>query len=187
MRSEQSDYEYDRIDSVQYLKFISQPLACFHFFLRAGSHLCFGFLYNVQISKHCPPKTECGCLHGGVTENGHTHHPLTLRSVAVVVTVWVPIPGDPQCSAEERYNNNKDWIGDQMTSRHCLCILPPSDSCQSGPHRPFEGRTTASQENNNRRLDFIKLNELNRPAIEPLAISPVMQPPWDDPSRLTGR
>ena len=52
-----------------------------------------------------PPKTECDCLHGGVIEKGRTRNPLTLCSVPV--HVWVHIPGDPQCSAEERYNNNK--------------------------------------------------------------------------------
>ena len=47
-----------------------------------------------------PPKTECGCLHGGVTENGHARNPLTLCSAPlylhVHVQVWVHIPGDPQ-------------------------------------------------------------------------------------------
>ena len=28
-----------------------------------------------------PPKSECGCLHGGVIENGRTHNPLILCSV----------------------------------------------------------------------------------------------------------
>ena len=52
---------------------------------------------------------ECGCLHGGVIENGHARNPLTLCSVPALVhvQVWVHIPGDPQCSAEERYNNNR--------------------------------------------------------------------------------
>ena len=42
---------------------------------------------------------------GGVIENGHTRNPLTICSVPALVQVWVHIPGDPQCSAQERYNN----------------------------------------------------------------------------------
>ena len=59
-----------------------------------------------------PPKTECGCLHGGVIGNRRTrNHPLTLCSVLVLehVRMWVHIPGDPQSvnSAEgQRYKNN---------------------------------------------------------------------------------
>ena len=40
--------------------------------------------------------TTTGCLHGGVIENGRTRNPPTLRSVLVLVQVWVHIPGDPQ-------------------------------------------------------------------------------------------
>ena len=45
-----------------------------------------------------PLKTECGCLHGRVFENGGARNPLTLCSVLVLVhvQVWVHIPGDPQ-------------------------------------------------------------------------------------------
>ena len=44
-----------------------------------------------------PPKTECGCLYGGVIGNGRTRNPLTLCSVSICTcTVWVRIPGDPQ-------------------------------------------------------------------------------------------
>ena len=50
--------------------------------------------------KKNPLKTECGCLHGGVIENGHACNPLTLCSVPVLVhvhvQVWVHTPGDPQ-------------------------------------------------------------------------------------------
>ena len=50
-------------------------------------------------------------VHGLVLENGHTHNPLTLWTVLVqYVWVWVNILGDPQCSAEERYNNIHDLI-----------------------------------------------------------------------------
>ena len=44
----------------------------------------------------------------GVIENGHTHNPLTRWTLPVLVhvRVWVHILGDPQCSAEECYNNN---------------------------------------------------------------------------------
>ena len=43
-------------------------------------------------------RQECGCLHGGVIENGRTHQSLTLCSVPVLVHVgvWMFIPGDPQ-------------------------------------------------------------------------------------------
>ena len=45
-----------------------------------------------------PPKTECGCLHRGVTDNSRASNPLTLCSVPalVQVQVCVYIPGDPQ-------------------------------------------------------------------------------------------
>ena len=50
------------------------------------------------LQTHCtetPPKTECGCLHGGIKiENGRTRNPLTLWTVHV--RVWVHILGDPQ-------------------------------------------------------------------------------------------
>ena len=59
-----------------------------------------------------PPQTECGCLHGGVTENGRARNPLTLGSVPVLlhVQVWVHIPGDPQSVqlTEKRYNNSNN-------------------------------------------------------------------------------
>ena len=50
------------------------------------------------ITPNVPPKSECGCLHGGVTENGRTRNPLTLCSVPALVhvQVWVHLPGDPQ-------------------------------------------------------------------------------------------
>ena len=72
---------------------------------------------------------ECGGLHGRVFENGRIlvvvvdliyvgftevvptsgriRNPITLCSVAVLVhvQVWVHIPSDPQCSAEERYKS----------------------------------------------------------------------------------
>ena len=43
-------------------------------------------------------KTKCGCLHGRVIENGHTHDRLTLWTVRVCVhvCVWVHILCDPQ-------------------------------------------------------------------------------------------
>ena len=41
------------------------------------------------------PKTECGCLHGRVIENGCTCNPLTLSTVPVLVRVWVHLLGDP--------------------------------------------------------------------------------------------
>ena len=67
----------------------------------------------VSMSNNCccalnPLKMECGCLHGGIIENGRTSNPLTLCSASALVhvRVWVHLPGDPQeCSAEERYNN----------------------------------------------------------------------------------
>ena len=71
---------------------------------------------------HClkhPPKTECGCLQGGETENGRTGNPLTQWTVLCncihhYVQGWVHILGDPQCSAQERYyyyynNNNNNY------------------------------------------------------------------------------
>ena len=47
------------------------------------------------------------------TGRGHlsrAHNSLTLCSVPVLIhtQVWVHILGDPQCSAEERYNNSRD-------------------------------------------------------------------------------
>ena len=47
-------------------------------------------------TKDSPPKMECGCLHGGVIENSHTHNPLSLTqlTVPVLVRVWVHILGD---------------------------------------------------------------------------------------------
>ena len=42
---------------------------------------------------------------GSLLENGRTRNPFNLRSVLVHGVVH--IPGDPQCSAEERYNNNQ--------------------------------------------------------------------------------
>ena len=44
-----------------------------------------------------PPKAECGCLLGGVIENGRTGNPLTLWTAPVLVPVWVwvHILGDP--------------------------------------------------------------------------------------------
>ena len=38
-----------------------------------------------------PPKTECGCIHGGVIENGRARNTLTLWTVPVLihVRVWV--------------------------------------------------------------------------------------------------
>ena len=41
---------------------------------------------------------ECGCLCGGVIENGRTCNPVTLGSVPALVhvQVWVHILGDPQ-------------------------------------------------------------------------------------------
>ena len=101
------------------------------FYLNASSHLCFcciglcciGLCCIVlcsivlcSIALYCvllycivkfvfPPETECGCIHGGVIENGRACNALTLCSVPVLVhvQVWVHIPGNPQCSAEERY------------------------------------------------------------------------------------
>ena len=51
-----------------------------------------------SLTPRYPPKTECGCLYGGVIENGLTHNPLTLCSVPVLVhvQVWLHMPGDPQ-------------------------------------------------------------------------------------------
>ena len=45
-----------------------------------------------------PPKMECGCLHGGVIENGRTPNPLILWTVPVLVhvRVWGHILGNPQ-------------------------------------------------------------------------------------------
>ena len=74
-------------------------------FIFIGCHACNTSKPALTEIGH-PPKTECGCLHGGVIENGHTCNPLTLWTVPVLVQVWVHILGDPQCSAEERYNNN---------------------------------------------------------------------------------
>ena len=55
-------------------------------------------LLQVKLYSYYPLKMECGCLHGGVIENGHTHNPLTLwtLSVLVHVRVWVHILGDAQ-------------------------------------------------------------------------------------------
>ena len=42
---------------------------------------------------------ECGCLHGGVIENGRTRNPLTAWTVpelVLYVQVWLHIPGDSQ-------------------------------------------------------------------------------------------
>ena len=49
-------------------------------------------------SSQYSPKTECGCLYGGVIENGRARNPLTLCNVPVLVhvQVWVHVPGDPQ-------------------------------------------------------------------------------------------
>ena len=79
-------------------------------------HFCFCTPLFIPQS---PPKTECDCLHGGVIENGCTHNPLTLCSVPALihVQVCVHILGDPQCSAEERYNNNNTTV----TLIPCVC------------------------------------------------------------------
>ena len=39
------------------------------------------FVNGTQAQK--TPKTECGCVHGGVIENGRTRNTLTLGSVPV--------------------------------------------------------------------------------------------------------
>ena len=63
---------------------------------------------------------ECGCLHGGVIENGCTRNPLALWTVPVLVRVWVHILGDPQCSAGECYNNNPLFTALKMTDLQFL-------------------------------------------------------------------
>ena len=52
-------------------------------------------MIEIQVSLR---RWECGCLHGGVIENGCSRNPLTLCSVPVLVHVhvWVHILGDPQ-------------------------------------------------------------------------------------------
>ena len=51
-------------------------------------------------SGEAPSKTECGCLHDEVIENGRARTPRTLCSVPVGrrvhVQVWVHMPSDPQ-------------------------------------------------------------------------------------------
>ena len=49
-----------------------------------------------------PPKIECVCLNGGVIaiENGHTHNPLALWAVPVLVHIYIQVSvhivADPQ-------------------------------------------------------------------------------------------
>ena len=46
-----------------------------------------------------PPKTECGCLHGGVIEKSyrtHPSHPMQCTCTCTLVQVWMHIPSDPQ-------------------------------------------------------------------------------------------
>ena len=67
------------------------------------TYSCVLFLYHyLQLKLHTfslslvPPKTECGCLHGGVLENGRTRNPLTLWILLVCTymcwcTYWVTL------------------------------------------------------------------------------------------------
>ena len=74
------------------------------------------FVYHVA-----HPKTERGCLQGGVTENGRTRNPLTLWTVPVLVNVrvwfWVTLrvfsrgtlqQQQQQQQQQDNNNNNND-------------------------------------------------------------------------------
>ena len=58
-----------------------------------------------------PPKTVCGCLQGGVVENGRARNPLTLCGVPALVhvRVWVHIPGDPQGVQPRNATTTTTW------------------------------------------------------------------------------
>ena len=62
-----------------------------------------------------PQKTECGCLRGGVIDNGRARNPLTLCSVPVLVSctctgvgAHTRRPSECSAEAEQRYNNNNN-------------------------------------------------------------------------------
>ena len=81
-----------------------------------------------------PPKTECGCLHGGVIENGRTRNPLlyTCRGVGAH-TGW-----PPECSAEDRYNNNNN-----KNAQSAVSVIPWQNPHAAMGHRICSGRLTA--------------------------------------------
>ena len=60
-----------------------------------GRKGCWHFCYNYysHYYYYYPPKTACGCLHGGVTENGRTRNPLTTWTVHVLVHVCAGMDG----------------------------------------------------------------------------------------------
>ena len=79
-----------------------------------------GFIFG---QTRVPPKSECGCLHGGVIENGRIRNPLTLCSVPVLVPVqvWVHILGDPQNVQLRNATTNLSTV---VVYVHCLVALP---------------------------------------------------------------
>ena len=57
-----------------------------------------------------PPKTECGCLHGGGNwKRSHTQssHPMDYECTCTCAEVGEHSRWPSECSAEERYNNNQ--------------------------------------------------------------------------------
>ena len=66
----------------------------------------FGMLVYHHDLEH-PPKTECGCRHGRVIENGRTRNHHTLWTV----WLWVRILGDPQSIHLRNPTSTTTWPG----------------------------------------------------------------------------
>ena len=96
---------------------------------------------------------ECGCLHGGVIENGRTHNPLTLWTVPVFVhvygcgcTYWV----DPyECLAEECYNNKKEKKVDPYPN-----LMTPRGGSLCSPVYKTVGAILSAMQEKNKNTNF---------------------------------
>ena len=57
-------------------------------------------------------KMKCGCLHGGGHwKRSHAQWPShSMYGLYLYLYLWEHVSGDPQCSAEDRYNNTNIWF-----------------------------------------------------------------------------